>query len=163
METDLIDHLAKLGSSFTFQKRPIPIPHELRADYRMATLLLMLHHCGWKGQAALDKLHVLNWALRSNSTRQAMLDRLAGNLHMRDVPVKFDPAFSRAIDLARGEGYVERTSTGAIVLAPIGTAWLADILSESSCLVGEKAFLKSVGKSLTKGRLQSVLNPSTIW
>lgn len=163
METDLIDHLAQLGSRFTFQKRPIPIPHELRADYRMATLLLMLHFCGWKGQAALDKLHVLNWALRTSSTRKAMRDRLDGNLHMRDIPVKFDSAFSRAIDLARGEGYVERTTTGAIALAPIGSAWLKDILAESSCLVGEKAFLMAVGKSLTREQLQSVLNPSKIW
>lgn len=163
METDVLELLGQLGSDFTFGKRPISIPHDLRADYRMAVLMLMIGYCGYKGQAPLPKLHVLNWALRTSTSRRAFIDRLDGKLHMRDVPVKFDPAFSRAIDLARGDHLVERTPTMAIVLTPTGSAWLDDIRKEPSCFATEKAFLEAVGKRLTNDVLKSILTPSSVW
>lgn len=97
METDALDILTQLGNEFTFRSRPIPIPYDMRVDYRLALLVLMLHFCGHKKQAQLAKLHVLNWSNRTAQSRMSFLDRLDGKLHMRDVPLKYDPAFNRAL------------------------------------------------------------------
>ncbi|MES2738849.1 MAG: hypothetical protein V4672_21200 [Verrucomicrobiota bacterium] len=163
MESDALDLLTQLGATFTFRKRPIPIPYDMRADYRIAIILLMLRYCGWKGQAPLAKLHVLNWAHRTTDGQRALLDRLDGNLHMRGIQIKFDPAFSRAIDLSRGEGLIERTESHALVLTPSGNAWLDEIESDASCLVQERNFFESVGMRLKNSILKSILNPSSIW
>ncbi len=163
MQSDVFDILMQMGDEFTFRERPISIPYDMRSDYRIAILLLMLHYCGWKKQAPLAKLHVLNWSHRSDLARRAFLDRLDGKLHMKDVPIKFDPAFNRAIDMARGEFLIERTTNHALAITPTGNAWLEELLADPTCLPAEKSFFQAVGKRFTNTMLQSILNPSSIW
>jgi hypothetical protein len=164
MVTDALKLLLQIGGEFTFQERAIPIPPDMRSDYRMAVIVLMLHYCGGRlKQAPLAKLHVLNWSMRTSTSRRAFLDRLDGKLHMRDVPLKFDPAFSRAIDLACAEKLIDRTTSHALALSSQGVAWVLELLAAPSCLNEEKSFLESVGKRFTNSALNSILKPSPIW
>ena len=163
MSLDAIEILSRLGDRFTFRARAAPIHHALRADYRIATLLLMLHHCGRGGRASLVKLHLLNWASRQPGSRRALLDRLDGKLHFTDLPLKFDPAFNRAVDLARGEGLVERDVSQSITIIPKGEKFVSEIIADSACMVHEKHFFSSVGKRITDAKMKQMINPTTIW
>jgi hypothetical protein len=163
MRRDAIEILSRLGDRFTFRERAAPIHHALRADYRIATLLLMLHHCGRGGRASLVKLHLLNWASRQSESRKALLDRLDGRLHFTDLPLKFDPSFNRAVDLARGEGLVERDDSQSITILPIGEKCVSEINADSTCMVHEKHFFGSVGKRITEVKMKQMINPTTIW
>ncbi|MEO7099189.1 MAG: hypothetical protein ABI162_07485 [Luteolibacter sp.] len=160
---NLVNLLSGLTESFTFRERPEPLHHSLRADYRIATLLLMLRICGRGGRSGLVKLHVLNWASRKHDSRRALLDRLAGRFDYFDIPLRFDPAFNRAVDLARGEGLVERDQSQAISLTPSGQDCVNEILSNADCLEREKGFFGLVGKRLTDAKVNEMINPKTIW
>lgn len=164
MTIDALDLLLQLGGEFTFRERAIPVPPDMRSDYRMAIIVLILNFCGGhKKQAPLEKLHVLNWSMRTLTSRRAFLDRLDGKLHMRDVPLKFDPAFSREIDLACAEKLIVRTPSHALALTSQGTGWVSELLADPSCLNSERSFLESVGKRFTNSALNSILKPSPIW
>lgn len=164
MTSDALDLLLRIGAEFTFQERAIPIPPDMRPDYRMAMIVLMLHFCGgYKKQAPLAKLHALNWSMRTSASRRAFLDRLDGKLHMRDVPLKFDPAFNRAIDLAREEKLISRTQSQSLAISSKGQAWANELLADSSCLSDERSFLQLVGRRFTQAALNSILKPSTVW
>ncbi len=164
MAINALNLLLQIGGEFTFQERAIPIPPDMRSDYRMAVIVLMLHFCGGRlKQAPLAKLHVLNWSMRTSASRRAFLDRLDGKLHMRDVPLKFDPGFSRAIDLAYAERLIERTASHALALSSQGMGWVTELLDDTSCLSEERSFLQFVGKRFTNSALDAILKPSPIW
>jgi hypothetical protein len=160
---DLVSLLASLSDSFVFRERPEPIHYSLRADYRISLILLMLHFCGYKGQAGLVKLHVLNWASRKLESKRALMDRLKGRAEFFDVPLRFDPAFNRAIDLARGAGLVSREASQAIMITELGRGCVDDILKDDSLLLKEKGFFQLVGRKLTAEKLKEITNPRAVW
>jgi hypothetical protein len=54
---------------FRFKRKPMPIAAELRPDWKIATLLLILEVSSHAGKSSLMRLHVLNWAIRSPKYR----------------------------------------------------------------------------------------------
>ena len=52
-----------------FKRRPMAIAAELRPDWKIAALLLILHLSSRGGKSSLRRLHILNWALRSVKNR----------------------------------------------------------------------------------------------
>ncbi len=55
----------EIGLPFRFKRKPMPIAAELRPDWKMATLLLILDVSSYAGKSSLKRLHLLNWAIRS--------------------------------------------------------------------------------------------------
>jgi hypothetical protein len=132
---------------FTFTRRPVSIAADLRPLWRISIICLILQHCRMTA-ATLVQLHVLNWALRDQTTRAAFLDALRGGL--TDAPiVRIDPSLNRAVDLAIGEGLVNRSSQGRLVLGQRGATLAQRVLSDDAIFVDEKAFFEEVGGKIS--------------
>ena len=161
---DLADVLSQYCEGFTFRARPEPIHFTHRADYRIALILLMIQCCARGGKISLIKLHVLNWASRKALSRKALLDRLAGKRDFRDIPIRFDPSFNRAIDLARGEALIFRDpNTQSIAMSPSGQSIATELQADKAFMTSEKMFFTSVGKKLTDAKVNEIINPQTLW
>jgi hypothetical protein len=142
--------LDEVDIRFTFKRRPVSLPGDLRPDWRIAVLVLILRKCSHAGQSSLRRLHVLNWAIRSANSREAFLRRLDGQSAPDEVLVRYDPALNRAIDFARGLGLVIRVSGNRVRLTFAG-AGLADVIAEQSdLLAGERVFLEKVRGRVTE-------------
>lgn len=95
-------------SPFVFRRRPVAIDPDLRPLRRVAILLCVVDACRG-GVANLEQLHVLDWAIRSDSSRQVLLEYLTGERTAEDSIVRFDPTLDRAVCLAVGAGLLSST------------------------------------------------------
>jgi hypothetical protein len=142
---------------FTFRRRPVPVPAEARPLWKMAALLLMLRLSSRGGKSSLKRLHLLNWAVRSSANRGLFANSRKAVLPLFRFNVRFEPAFSRAIDMAAGNGLVQWVGGGRIQISAKGYRLADKFLEDDSVLQEERAFLKSLGKSLTESEADYVL------
>ena len=150
-----------IRSDFVFRPRPTSLPPELRPDWRISVLLLILLKTGHANTASLKKLHVISWAIRNAGDRRVFLDILKGNATADALMVRFDPALNRALEFALGEKLVafERLASGGlnVSLTEIGRRTALELEKYRDCLQHEKAFLYDVGK-VSEAKIENILN-----
>jgi hypothetical protein len=154
---DISAILGDLDAPFKFRKRPVALPGDLRPDWRLAVLMLILRRCCNNGQSTLRRLHVLNWAIRSSASRDAFLRRLDGENNPDEVLVRYEPALNRAIDLARGLGFMTRVSGNRVRLTLSGSRLADDVDELKDVLVDEKMFLARARGRVTEGAIQKLI------
>ena len=136
--------------SFRFKRRPIAIAAELRPDWKMGALLLILHLSSRGGKSSLRRLHILNWALRSPKNR-AEFEQLREHKHpLFSFQFRFEPALGRAINLAVGEKFVEWVGGNRLQITAKGKRWITDIMKDESVMYQEREFLNRIGKDITE-------------
>jgi hypothetical protein len=86
-----------IRAAFVFRSQPAAVPADLRPEWKIAVLILGLSKSGWAGKMSLKKAHVLNWAVRDDSSRELFLRMMEGDRRLEDIPVRFDPSFNRAL------------------------------------------------------------------
>lgn len=145
--------------NFSFTQRPLPVPGDLRINWRVAVTLLMLFESRAK-RASLAKLHVLNHAIRSQRARQQLVRILEGAEYALSWQMRVEPAFGRAVDFVVGEGFARWVRVGGragLELTPAGIKAAAELENDESLLVGEKTFLRTVGKQSTEQSVSRLL------
>jgi len=149
---------------FTFTVRSEPIPAELRPEWRISLLLLMLHRAGRGGSMSLKKAHVLSSAVRTLEARERLLRMLDGNRYLDDVPVRIDPSLNRAIDYAIAEKVIVaevRSNTCVLKLLPSGEAIARQVYAAADCMQIEKDFADRLRGNLTNEKVDELLNWET--
>lgn len=139
-----------LDAVYLFRDRPVSVPPDLRPLWRLALLVLLLDKCCRQGRASLQKLHVLNWALRTPESRQALLESLEGNARPDSNLVRFDPALNQTLDLARGEALIVQIDGNRYQITAKGLELAAEIEKDRSTFLTELNFLEAVGSKLTE-------------
>jgi len=151
-------HLEDLtGAPFRFAARPIAIPPDLRPLWRLTILVLFLQRCCRQGKSSLKKLHVLNWAIRHPASRQTLLDVLEGRARPDRAIVRFDPAFNRALDLAKGEKLVEQVSGDRFQLTAKGQLVAEEAMKDEECMTSEKWFMSQIASQVTEAKINKLL------
>src|SRR5579864_5000444 len=92
---------------FRFKRRPISLAADFRPDWKIATLLLILHLSSHAGKSSLKRLHILNWALRSPKNRAEFEEINPQQRQLLSFQFRFDPGLGGAIRRAVGEKLVE--------------------------------------------------------
>ena len=150
--------------------RKQPLPGQFRTVRRLALLALLLQACR-EERASLSQLHVLNWAIRTPSSRQAFLALVRGQVPPDEAVVRFDPTLPRAIQYAVSEQIVtdrqavqstmggpDETKVGdyRIELAEKGRL-IAKAVEVANVLIDERVFLASVNKKITQTMVDRLL------
>lgn len=148
--------LEALNIPFRFVRRPVPIPADLRASWKIALVVAILDRCCRGGRSSLRRLHVLNWAIRSPRNLKAVHGALQGAVDPTTVLVRFDPSLNRAIDRARGFGLVRSPRGDRVELTPMGEA-LVRQMAVSETLSTESEALSEIGQQLTEARTDELL------
>jgi hypothetical protein len=136
--------------AFRFTRRPMAIAAELRPDWKMGALLLILHLSSRGGKSSLRRLHILNWALRSPKNRAEFEQVREHQQPLFSFQFRFEPALGRAINLAVGEKFVEWVGGDRLVITTKGKRWITDITKDESVMYQEREFLKRTGKDITE-------------
>lgn len=145
------------STAFSFQRRPIGVPGDLRLSWRLALVVLILLHSRGK-KASLAKLHLLNGALRSQAAIQALRVVFEEKRELAGWRLSVEPALGRALDFARGEGLVSSESGPAYRLTPKGERMAKALAQEPDALVSEREFLQLYGSMFTEGRVKKLLS-----
>ena len=136
----------------------MPVAAELRPDWKMAALLLILQLSSHAGKSSLKRLHVLNWSIRLPRFRNQFETSLRNPLPLFRLNVRFEPAFSRAVDLAVGEGFVAWVGGNRLQITGKGKRWVQDILKDQSLMREEKDYLVRLGKSVTESIVEQLFS-----
>jgi hypothetical protein len=148
--------LSVLSVPFDFTRKPVPVPGDLRASWKSLLLLAMLDCCCRGNRSSLKRLHVLNWVTRAQHNLQALLGALRGSIEPTTVLVRFDPSLNRAIDRARGFGFIESPRGDRILLSAAGLH-LAEQISKAQILAPERHILSQIGYQLTEAKADEIL------
>ena len=116
----------------------------------LAMVVLVLDNCCRGGKSSLERLHVLNWAVRNKENREVFLKLLNGERRFDSVIVRYEPSLNKAIDYAVGEELVVLNNKGRIILVGKGKQFAEQIEADEGCMREEKDFFRLVGKQLTE-------------
>src|SRR5580700_1980079 len=136
--------------SFRFKRRPMAIAAELRPDWKMGAMLLILHLSSRGGKSSLRRLHILNWALRSARNRAEFEQVREHQQPLFSFQFRFEPALGRAINLAVGEKLVEWVGGDRLQITAKGRRWITDVMKDDSVMYQEREFLSRIGKDITE-------------
>ncbi len=140
---------------FRFTERPTPLAGDLRPGWRIAFILLMLLNSrGHK--ATLQKMHLLNSAARTPSTRRVFLRFVNGSAQKDEIVPRVEPSLIRAVNLAHGEGLVEIEKGRSIKLTASGLNAARLLAETNDCLVVEKEFLMAIKQFATEGNVENL-------
>jgi hypothetical protein len=143
-------------AGFTFRRRPTSVPPDIRPEWRIPLLLLMIQSC--RGQvASREQLHVLNSAILSAGSRRALLAALGGQLAPRSPVLQFEPAFDRAIDRGLGLGLITANPQGRLDLTDLGRSVAAAVDSDAALFTAERELLASLPRSLSQTAVRNAL------
>jgi hypothetical protein len=155
-ETDVSPELA-LDVPFTFARQPLPVPADMRGIWRAAAIVLMLTRCQGDS-ASLQVLQALNHAVRSEEGRAAFVRAVAGEPRPEDVLLRLDPTLDRALDLAIGQGWVERRDGRSVRLTDRGREFATVLSQAADLLEKEKEFLRDLPRKVSEAGIQRLLD-----
>ncbi len=140
----------------TFTRRPTSVPPDLRPEWRLPLLLLIVRHC--RGQtASREQLSILNSAILRPESRRALLAALGGRLTPETPIAQFEPALDRAIDRAVGLGLLIVNAHDRLELTTVGRTVLRTLDSDDNLFVNERELLKSLPKALSQATIRKAL------
>ena len=142
--------IPELNVPFTFRKRPIAIPADLRPSWRVGLVLLILRKCCREGRASFARLHVLNWAARTPENQQALLDVVNKQIKPDTLVVRIEPALNRAVDLGSGEGLFQRVGGDRVELTLQGARVADELEQDQTLFQRERVYLSSLGRKVTE-------------
>ena len=144
--------------SFSFQRRPTPVPGDLRIAWRVALILVMLG-CSRSNRASLAKLHILNDAVRSDQ-HSHLKSALASAQRYLPWSFRVEPAFARAIDFVVGEKFAtwtKATGKATLQLTRVGVEAMESVLGLEVALVTERAIISDLAKAITETTVTNLL------
>ena len=80
----------------TFSKKPISIPPEYRPSYTIGLIVLILKICCQSSKSSLLKLHLINWALKSDENRNSLKKFVLSNYTESSKTWGIEPSLNRA-------------------------------------------------------------------
>ena len=144
---------------FVFKRKPKPVPGDLRIAWRMAvTLLALLHSRGQR--ASFGKLHMVNDALRSRTSKAKLAEMIDGKMPYVYWRMRVEPAFSRNLDFMVGEGFAKWIVTSGrtgLELTAKGKSVANTINEMEDTLSAERDFLVSTKRYVTEGFVKAVI------
>jgi hypothetical protein len=140
--------LGYLDIPFSFQERPIPLQPQSRVTWGLSILVVILEICSRGKSSSVQRLHFLNWSIRSCENRKRMIEILEKRSSPLATLIQYDPGFNRAIEYAIAEGLVEiKNKNAKVFLTASGRKLAQEIIALDNCLEEEKKILKEKGSS----------------
>ena len=150
--------------NFSFERKPSPVPGDLRIGWRIALTLLMLNYSRGK-KASLAKLNLLNDALRSERSMEKLSKIIRGNTALIEWRMRVEPAFARNMDLVTGGQLAEwmvANGKAAIRLTDKGKEVAKKLEDNHDSFVAERTFLREFSSKITESFVTQILLASRV-
>jgi hypothetical protein len=140
----------------TFSKKPISIPPEYRPSYTIGLIVLILKICCQSSKSSLLKLHLINWALKSDENKDSLKKFVLSNYTESSKTWGIEPSLNRALNYSVHEGVCSMID-GKYQLEEKGELFYQKIIEDSEYLNEEIDFLNFLGKrKITDSRIDSI-------
>lgn len=151
------DFISKIDT-FTFEKRPEPIPPVLRPQWKITFVLIILRYCNQK-KASFSMLYALNWGL--NKSNQISFKKYIETYDRSffTLQINEDPFLIKALDLALGEGLIKITHTSngnRVSLSHKGLNVTNEFIKKNECFLEERKFLEDIKDHLTITKIENI-------
>lgn len=144
------------GPGVTFVRRPTSVPPDVRPEWKIPLLLIMIKKCRG-AKASREQLHVLNTIFLNPNSYKSLI----GELNGRPAPVfpivQYEEAFDRALNWAEGFGLVTVTDSNRFELSELGDSIVTAINLNDSLFTSERMLLDALPNSLTQSSISQVL------
>lgn len=145
-----------LNGPFEVRERPLPIDGDLRINWGVAVLTLILGYSRGK-KASLKKLHFLAHSLRSEKLR-ADAEVLLRSASTSLIPsIRIEPWVNRAIAFAIAMNLAENINGRSVQLTESGKSLFQEMSRSNGLLTEEIAFLSSVSAAASEGNVTRAL------
>lgn len=141
---------------FVFRDRGTAIPADRRPAWRIALVCLLLSNCSRGRKSSIERLHILDWAIRNTDGRRQLLAFLRQESTDRGVIVRYDPALLRAVHFAAAEDYL-KINGKSIQLATAGVALSDELSSSTDVFENERTFMEELGQSFLEQHIKEFL------
>ena len=150
-------HLAELfDTAFEFNDRPAPVPADIRADWRVPLLMLIVDSCRGR-RASLQQVQAIAEAAIFEESREDFLRSFEGEADPASLLIRYDPAVTRAANLAVGLDLLSWHNRSRLGLTAKGQAMLEAILEDGGAFVEERAFLSDLGGNIPMSSINRML------
>ena len=144
------------AEKITFTKKPISIPPEYRPSYMIGLIVLILKICCQSSKSSLLKLHLINWALKSNENKNSLKKFVLSNYTESSKTWGIEPSLNRALNYSVHEG-VCSIIDGKYQLQEKGEVFYQKIIKNTEYLKEEMDFLNFLGKrKITDNRIDLI-------
>jgi len=144
------------AKKITFSKKPISIPPEYRPSYMIGLIVLILKICCQSSKSSLLKLHLINWALKSNENKISLKKFVLSNYTESSKTWGIEPNLNRALNYSVHEEICSITG-GKYQLEEKGEIFYQKITENTEYLNEEIEFLTFLGKrKITDSRIDSI-------
>jgi hypothetical protein len=144
------------AEKITFSKKPISIPPEYRPSYSIALIVLILKICCQGSKSSLLKLHLINWALKSNENKDSLKKFVLSNYTESSKTWGIEPSLNRALNYSVHEEICS-IENGKYLLLEKGEIFFSKIVENPEHLNEEIDFLNFLGKrKITDNRIDSI-------
>jgi len=144
------------NSGFTFVRRPTSVPPDIRPEWRIPLVLMMVKQCRG-GKASREQLHVLNTIFLNRDSYTSLIMELNGHSAPVSTIVQYEAAFDRALNWAEGFGFLIINDSNRFVLTELGNSIVTAINSNDSLFASERILLDGLPRSLTQNSISHVL------
>lgn len=141
-----------------FNAKPDAVPYNYRISYKVSQLCLIFRICGWGNVCSLVKIHMISFALISQSNMAKLIDYADGVGY--SPIVRFDPAVNRALSFAIAYSFIEQQKTGKYKLTDQGERLAEQIKIVGDLMVSEITYLNTLAKKLTENKIDALME---IW
>lgn len=141
-------------NTLKFERRPAPVIADHRPMYKIGQIMLILHLSSRGGKSSIPRLHLFNWALKSERRIEALV-KATTSKNLSITAWGFDPALAVAIRYAIGDELIAETSNG-YKITEIGESLAKRICADQAILTREINFLSRIGKSITESMIDKV-------
>jgi hypothetical protein len=146
---------AVLNAEASFTPRMETVPGDLRREWRLAALLVLLWRCN-RRSATMQQIQVFGRAMLDSAARQAIAGTSNRDPFALEPVIRNDPAWMRAVELSIGLGLVNWADNGRAMLTDAGTGLATTIAGATGLMVPERAALD--GLSLTQAAVDRLLS-----
>lgn len=153
---------ATIDRPFRFRRRPIAIAPDFRIDWKITLLLFILEISSRGGKSSLKRLHVINWAVRTAKHQDAFERTTGSDAPLFAFKVRFEPAFSRAIEFAEAQELIEWVEGDRVKITNKGRTYIKAVQKKGDVMGPERSFLERLGKSLTEPKATELISGARI-
>lgn len=144
-------------SSITFKNRPVSLPTEYRAMYKVVQLILFISACGRGNKMTLLQLHFLNWLFHNPDQFDIALNSVKSQQAV-DLPfAQLDPMVNYALEYSIGSALITISTSGSLCLTTKALNLLDKLAEDDEIMQSEKAFIMKVTKSFTDKVIRQIL------
>lgn len=145
-----------INSDIIFVAKASAVPYNYRISYKIALICSIIGKCcGKKGCSAI-KLQMITAATTSKKAKDELFNLIDNPFITETTIIRFDPAISRAINLAMADEVIFRQSNGLYRLMDKGKALLNAIYKDDETLAVEKQLLSELSNRLTEDIIERI-------